>query len=751
MKIARAFSKFGGHIALSMLASTSAFAAVGGSAPIVTSPSGSKTTEGDGDIIVTATKRGEATVMKIPLSVQAFGGEALERRGALEFDDFSRLVSGLQAFDQGPGNKRLILRGINSGGAGTVGVYVDEIVLTGENSQGTGGLQADPKLFDLDRVEVLKGPQGTTFGSSSLSGVVRYLINKPDLTRFGLDGRIQATQQRYAGIGTNLDTTVNLPVIEDVFALRASIFYQYRPGYISNRFEKDYNDDTTWAGRVQARLKLGDATLDLFYQEQDVDAGLNYFNLTDYAGRPVPKYYQSGPERLGFDENMRLLNATLNYDLGFGTLTATGSHTRRRMQFTRPASQVIASAAGSSNPEDPSLRSVIQQPRLSKVDAFELRFASNWGGPVQALAGVYYQRDKRNFASIVSTVNASGYVGGGGLYGITLQDRRLYTQITEKAAFGELTWQVTDRFKLVGGLRVFKFDNESQPTVNVRPLGRAGTGPGVVTKASDSSAIGRVIASYDVSDELMAYAQVAQGYRPGGTNDPAAAALGGVTVPAGFNSDKLVNYEAGLKLNTTDRRFALTMAGFYIDWTDLQTTLFTPTAPGGSTRYTYTGNAGKARVYGAELEATVRPVTSLAIGLSGSYSNAKLKQTIEGSGVAGDRIPYTPKIAGTLSVDYRFDLTDSVAGFVGADESYVGNRATSFPRITAMYTPLSSYYTTNIRAGVEFSNYRLTATVKNLFDNDEIVDVYYIQAPITINGFLRNPPRMVTLEFAAKF
>ncbi len=689
--------------------------------------------------------------MKIPLSVQAFGGEALERRGALEFDDFSRLVSGLQAFDQGPGNKRLILRGINSGGAGTVGVYVDEIVLTGENSQGTGGLQADPKLFDLDRVEVLKGPQGTTFGSSSLSGVVRYLINKPDLTRFGLDGRIQATQQRYAGIGTNLDTTVNLPVIEDVFALRASIFYQYRPGYISNRFEKDYNDDTTWAGRVQARLKLGDATLDLFYQEQDVDAGLNYFNLTDYAGRPVPKYYQSGPERLGFDENMRLLNATLNYDLGFGTLTATGSHTRRRMQFTRPASQVIASAAGSSNPEDPSLRSVIQQPRLSKVDAFELRFASNWGGPVQALAGVYYQRDKRNFASIVSTVNASGYVGGGGLYGITLQDRRLYTQITEKAAFGELTWQVTDRFKLVGGLRVFKFDNESQPTVNVRPLGRAGTGPGVVTKASDSSAIGRVIASYDVSDELMAYAQVAQGYRPGGTNDPAAAALGGVTVPAGFNSDKLVNYEAGLKLNTTDRRFALTMAGFYIDWTDLQTTLFTPTAPGGSTRYTYTGNAGKARVYGAELEATVRPVTGLAIGLSGSYSNAKLKQTIEGSGVAGDRIPYTPKIAGNLSVDYRFDLTDSVAGFVGADESYVGNRATSFPRITAMYTPLSSYYTTNIRAGVEFSNYRLTATVKNLFDNDEIVDVYYIQAPITINGFLRNPPRMVTLEFAAKF
>jgi outer membrane receptor protein involved in Fe transport len=703
------------------------------------------------EIVVTATKRGADTVMKTPLSVQAIGGAALEQRGALEFDDFSKLVSGLSVFDQGPGNKRYILRGINSGGAGTVGVYLDEIVLTGENSQGTGGLQADPKLFDIERIEVLKGPQGTTFGSSSLSGVIRYLVNKPDATKYSVDVRAQVTGQHYAGTGSNYDLTVNVPIVADVLAVRASGFYQKRPGYISNRYEKNYNDDETWAGRVQVRLNVGNGKLDLFYQEQDVDAGLNYFNLKDYFGAAVPKYYQAGPERLSSTDKMRLLNATFTYDTDFGTFTATASNTRRKMYLARPASQVIASAVGNANAEDPSVRSVIEQPRLSKVEAYEGRFASNWGGPVQALVGLYYQKDKRDFSSLVRTVDSLGYVGGGGVYGPVLQNRSLYTEISEKAVFGELTWNVTDQFKLTGGVRAFEFDNKSQPTVLIRPPGRPGTGVGAVTTSGEKSAIGRVIASYNFTDDLMVYAQWAQGYRPGGTNDPAAAALGGVTIPNGYTSDSITNYELGVKYASPDRRFTSAVAAYYIDWKDLQTSLFTPTAPGGSTRYTYTGNAGTARVYGLEWEATVRPTAGLSISSAMTFTDAKIEQTLEGSGVAGDRIPYTPKFAANLAVDYQFPIKDEITGFVGADESYVGDRATSFPRITTMYTKLDDYFVTNLRAGVEFSNYKITAAVRNVLDDDAVVDVVYIQPPLTVDGYLRNPPRTFSLEFSAKF
>ncbi|PZR45840.1 MAG: hypothetical protein DI537_60555, partial [Stutzerimonas stutzeri] len=260
------------------------------------------------DIVVTATKRGSSTIVDTPITIQAIGDEALTQRGATEFADFSKLVAGLSTWDQGSGNKRYVLRGVSSGGAGTVGVYMDEIVLTGENSQSGGGLQADPKLYDVQRVEVLKGPQGTTFGSSALSGVIRYIINKPDLDDIGVNGRVAVSHQRHAGVGTNFDATANIPVVTDAVALRASVFYQYRPGYISNQWTDDANAEDTMSGRVHGRIKLGDATLDLFYQFQNTEAGLNYYNTTLEGGvGAVPtKYYQSAKERLFFNDKLNL-------------------------------------------------------------------------------------------------------------------------------------------------------------------------------------------------------------------------------------------------------------------------------------------------------------------------------------------------------------------------------------------------------------------------------------------------------------
>jgi outer membrane receptor protein involved in Fe transport len=707
------------------------------------------------EIVVTATKRGAASVINIPVSIQAFDSATLERRNALEFSDFSRSVAGLSTFDQGTGNKRYVLRGVSSAGAGTVGVYVDEIVITGENSQGYAGLQADPRLFDIDRIEVLKGPQGTTFGSSALSGVIRYITNKPNLNEFGGKTRAAVTDQHLAGLGANGDVTLNIPLVKGIAAARGTLFYLYRPGYISNRYGSNQNKENTFSGRGQLRVRPIDAlTLDLFYQHQFSDAGLGYYNLTDFFGNPVPKrYFQSAPERVGMKDRLDLYNATLNYDTGVGTVTASASHTERKIEYNRPATQVIA-AATRRPVTDPNIRSLIAHPRLNKVDSYELRFASQWGGPIGILAGAYYQKDTRDFASRILTVDDLGHIDPvGGIFGPILQDRTLFTTIEEKALFTEATWDVTDKFQLIAGGRAFKFDNFSQSDARIgivaRIPGRPGTGLGPASRTTESNVIGRVIASYNFAPRTKIYAQIAQGYRPGGTNDQAAAALGGATVPEGFKSDKLVNYEIGFKHQTPDRRFSIATAAYYVDWRDIQLVLKTSPAATG-TQFAYTGNAGRAAIYGGEIEATARPVRPLTLGATLSYTNGTVRETIPGAGVKGERIPYTPYWSATGSADYEFKIGNRDA-YVGADLAYIGNRYTDFAANTGFYFKLKPYTVANVRAGVSMGPTRVAVVVKNIFENSTVTDYFIQTVGVSLYGYYRVPPRTASLEISRNF
>lgn len=702
-----------------------------------------------GDIIVTATKHGNTSIINTPITIQAISGQALSQRGATEFSDFSKLVAGLSTWDQGPGNKRYVLRGISSGGAGTVGVYLDEVVLTGENSQTGGGLQADPRLYDVQRVEVLKGPQGTTFGSSALSGVIRYILNKPNLEKFSLAGRVAISDQDGAGVGTNFDTTVNVPIVKDVVALRSSAFFQYRPGYISNKYTDDANAEKTWSVREQARVKLGNATLDLMYQHQNTDAGLNYYDLTLENHQPTPtKYYQSSIERQRFYDNLDIFNATLNWDIGFGKITAYATHTDRKIVLDRPGTAVLAAAAKRSL-TDPNTLSVLDNPRENKMDSYEARFASSWGGPISLLAGVYYQKDNRVFASRIPTVNPdTGYISPvGGVYGNILQDRSLTTHLREKAAFAEVTWDITDKLQIVGGGRVFKFNNSSQGLVTTGVLGKPGTGYGPVSHNNETGAIGRGIISYNFNPDTKLYAQVAQGYRPGGTNDQAAAALGGATVPSGYKSDSLVNYEVGFKTQSSDRRLFFNLAGFYVDWSNIQLSLKTSPLTSGGTTYAYTGNAGRARIYGLEAEGNYELIHGLNIGFSGSYINATVRQKVTGAGVPGDEIPYSPKWSGTVSADYDWTIGSRKA-FVGGDVSYTGTRYTDFPSNTLTYYRLKNYTTVNARAGMDFGNYTVSVIGRNILNNSAVTDVFLEQPPTTLTGYFRNPPRTVSLQFS---
>lgn len=709
------------------------------------------------EVVVTASKQGESTVLTTPIAIQAFSADRLAEKGAVDFDDYFRLVPGLSAWDQGPGSKRIILRGINAVGAGAVGLYMDEAVITGENSMNFGGYQPDPKLFDMERLEVLKGPQGTTFGSSAMSGVIRYITNKPDLENFSGTTRIALTQQTDAGTGSNMDAAVNLPLIKDRFAIRMSGFYQRSPGWIDDRYQEGINNDLTRAGRIEGRFKFDErAVLDLTAMVQNENSdGKPYYNLTNFLGQPLDRTdFQFGPERTPFPDHMQIFNATFNYTLDSGTITATASRLHRFYDLAIPASQVLASAFGldPADTETPGVESRLDNTKNRTVESYEIRYASRFQGPIQILGGVFRSTESRVERNFVPTINAQGFPdpSSGVLFGPILLDHSLETHINETAGFGELTWQATQQLKLIGGARVFHFDNNSQGDV-ISFLGTPGSGVEPTTRASESSAIGRFNASYTLAEKTSAYLQIAQGYRPGGTNDPGAALLGGVVIPSGYDSDKLVNYEVGFKQSSFEDRLQITAAAYYIDWTNLQVQLNTPITPTQSTSYSYTGNAGAAKVKGMEFEAEAAPATGLRLTLAAGYTDAKISKSIFNAGNVGDRIPYTPKVTVSGAIDYRFPLGAQLSGFVGSDVAYISSRVTEFPSATLNYFNLDSYTLVNARAGVDYSNWTVSVIAKNLFNDRTVVDVFQEEPPITINGFFANAPRLLMLQVMTRF
>lgn len=704
------------------------------------------------EIVVTSTKQGETNIMETPLTIQAMTAEALENRGATDFSDIARQISGLGVADQGPGTKRYGLRGVYAFGAGTVGVLVDDVVITGENSNFSGGgMQPDPRLYDIERVEVLKGPQGTTFGSSSLSGVIRYITNKPELNELSGSFRSSVNFMEGADPGFSVDSALNLPVVDDKFAIRLSGFYQDRPGYLDNRYQDGASGEDTYSGRAQAKWQITDrASLSAMAMTQEANFGLQYYNTADFYGNPVPRHYQSAIERGGTKDEMDLYNLTFEYDVGVGTVVASASRHDRHMHIYGYASQVLAASARIADPETLGIASTLLNERTRTIDSYELRFASDWDAPVQLLAGVSYQEDDRQNDVDILTVDQFGYPNplSGVLFGPVLQDRVLYTNVKEQAVFAEATWQATDRWKFVLGTRAFEFDNESIGYVTTGLLGSPGTGYGPAASSEESGLISRVIGSYELAPGSIAYAQVSQGYRPGGTNDQAAASLGGATVPEGYQSDELVNYELGLKLSSPSYGLTSTLAVFYVDWSDIQVSLRTPVTPTIRTQYGYIGNAGEARSYGLELENHWRPVDGLDLSLTAAYTNAEVTETVVGAGVEGDRIPYTPEYTANLGVDYSFPV-GSVEGFVGGDLNWMSDRPTNFPSAGASYTLLEEQTLVNLRTGAQINDWRVALLVRNLLDDDTVTDILFQQPYLT--SYYRVTPRAISLEVSTKF
>lgn len=707
------------------------------------------------EVIVTSSKLGATRLLETPISIQAINGDMLETRAITDFEDYMAMVPSLSAWDLGPGNKRYILRGVNGGtGAGTIGIYLDEIVITGEDSHSGGGMQPDVKLYDMDRIEVIKGPQSTTFGSSAMSGVMRFLTKKPDLQKVEGYTKAAISHQDYAGIGETIEGAINLPLKTDVLGVRMSGYYTDQPGYISTRFQSDANNEETLSGRFQALLRINerlDLSLMAMYQDTQTD-GSFYYNKVDYYGNPMPARTQYPQERLPWSDVSKRFNLTGTYDTGAGLVTATASRSDRDTSSLISASQVMARTAGlppTAAAEMDGLRSVLARPKEQILDSYELRFASEFSGPVQVLVGSFYQNDAREWSSSIPTVNAQGYIdpAAGVLYGPLLQDRGTFDEVKELAFFGQATWNLTDRWSLTGGLRSFDIETSNEAWIAITPLGLPGAGQGAANVTEEASTIGRVNLSFQLSPEILLYTEVGEGFRAGGANDTSVSAITGIALPPGYNADSLVNYEAGFKGSLFERRLSVTAAAFYIDWSDMQVRLRTPTSPS----LLYIGNANSARVRGAEVEVNALLTDGLTVGGSVGYTNSELAEAVVGGGRAGDQIPYTSKITAALFADYRWALGATLDAFVGGDVNYRSKREADYPGNVITYQEFDAYELVNLRGGVSRDNWTASMVVKNLLGDDTVTDYDAANPPISIGGYFFNSPRTVSLMLDWKF
>ncbi len=694
------------------------------------------------EIIVTASKRGPENLQNLPLSVQALSGDKLDAIGANDFDDFFRLIPGLSVFDQGPGDKRYILRGVNATGAGTVGLYLDEVVITGENAQDGGGRQPDIKLFDIDRVEVLKGPQGTTFGSSSLSGTIRYITNKPNLTEPELN--LNATLRHIDGadLSGQVEAAVNLPLVENQLAVRLAALHLDEDGFIDNRFDDGVNSDTTSAARLSLLYSPTDRlAINLMTMFQDLETdGPAYFNRLDGDGTPLPALNQADLSANPFTDDTTIHNLTAEYSSDYGTFTGTLSRLDRETVFNRDASAVVGPF------------SVITQPKDREVDSYEIRFASVWDSPLQALVGFFAQDEERFFQSrIFPSDPVTGKFTE--VAGFSL-DRNVRTSVEEQAFFAELSADISDTLTLTGGIRWFEIDVDEVATALQGFSGAPGGGRGPDLKFSEDDTIGKLNLSYQVNADLLTFFQWSQGFRAGGTNDQTAAEIAQVSIPAGFGSDALDNYEIGIKSTWLDGSVVANAAVFYTDWSDIQIQDQAQDPDNPSVFFPFRANGGGAEITGIEIDITASPADGLELALVASYTDAELSEDnpLAASGREGDTITYIPETTLAVSAQYSRPLPyRDLSGFIGADFSYVDERNTELRPDNPQFITLDAYNLFNLRAGIESYSWSAMLSVNNVFDDDTVVDVFRIIPGLTPDGFIPQRPRTVALSLQKRF
>lgn len=740
------------------------------------------------EIIVTANKLNAETELNAPISIQAISGATLQREGASGIMSIAGEVPGLSIQDLGPGDKKYVIRGINSTGDSTTGVYYGEAVISGTNGDDGGGFQPDIRLYDLDRIEVLRGPQGTLYGASSMSGTIRFIPKKPDMRKIGGYLTMDRSETQHGGGNYNFNGAINLPIVSGRLALRLVGWKLYDSGYIDQirvgdgvtanntsgtsvavqplGFLGGTNWDKVGGGRAILRYRpTHNLIIDANFTSQTETAGgssrYTPAGVTAFNGGPIAPIQgcdlcNTDVTQSPWSDNIKVFGLTARYTTSAGTLTATTNQFNRATNFTFDSTPILVSF-GVPVPAE------TFEPRERKVNSSEIRFASALDFPVNFVVGIFREHDTQNLAVQVITTGANGLVTGPfststandaldfpGV-GNTFFGRTDSRGNTQYAGFGEATWKITDRWTAVAGTRYYTETLNGFQT-QTHPFGGFPGAPNLVPIYDPRAKFNKVTwkgnLSYKFSDAMLAYGTVSTGFRGGGLN---AVSEPFEPIPSAFAPDTLTNYELGIKGRLFDGLFDYQLNGYLIHWNNIQVQL--TTADGA---FVYQGNAGKAQVKGVEFDIAAHPIRYLTGTFSGSWQDARLTEGATATqkalnptlGVTGDAIPNVPKFQFSFNLNYTRPIYGDWQGVVATDVTYRGSENSYFAS-NSFNVMLPSYALVGLRLGVVNGPWSVTAFAHNL--TNKRAQVSAINSSQDPHALLTVQPRTIGITATRKF
>jgi iron complex outermembrane recepter protein len=708
------------------------------------------------EIVVTAQKRSQS-VQDVPVSVSVLDQRLMEKRSIDEFSDFARLVPSLSFQDQGASQGQIAMRGIASAPVAgdepnskeSVGIYFGEVPVA------TSRFNPDLNLFDIERVEALRGPQGTLYGAGSLSGTIKIMPNQPDASEFSAAVDSSVSSTRNGGVNYGVNAMVNIPVVEDTFALRAVLSSRFDDGFVDNiaRDEPHANDEQISTARLTGKYWVTDQltmTGMLIYQDSDTDGFPSNDTLVGGADIGLNELEQSRATEEGITDEFVLYNLVVEYEFDSFQILSSTSLWDRDITFDIDLTSGLDLAFGSFGLQYPlndttELQDIVE----------EVRFTSTGDGPFHWIGGVYFQKQERVYQQSIPVEGYSDATGTDteavGSFDNIFESKLSFDE-EQVAVFGELSYDLTDKLTATAGLRWF--DVTQDFTISAQGVLNGGfTLPRSVT-ASEDGYNPKFLLSYEVSDDVLVSAIASRGFRLGGTNDviPVSvcaddlSALGLTKGPESFESESLWNYEVNAKSAFADNRVILNAAVFFIEYEDIQATRRL------NCGYGYTDNAGTAESKGVEFELITSLMEGLDFTFGGNYVDAHLTSSDTIVGEKGDRLPLHPRVSLNASIQYGFDLTSEWYTYVGYDHQYTGEIVSvlGYRDDTTLPQPLDDYSTGAIRIGAERGDFEAVVSVTNVWD--ERAELFERSFFGDLQRFkFRNQPRTVGLTVRTRF
>lgn len=663
-------------------------------------------------VTVTASKRKEAA-SDIAGGISAATGEELSAVGAQSFSDYLGRMPGV-VFNAGPsGDSTAVIRGVGTTagldqGQGPTGYYINEVPLT-EPGYAIGIPDID--TFDVDRVEVLRGPQGTLFGASSLGGAINYVANEADPSGFhaAFETSLSSTHNADGQLGHTAKGMINLPIIQDQLAARFVLFERSEPGYLDNLglHRKGSNESGVRGGRASIVWTPREGTR------------LSWLSLVQNGSTDDMPYMQPAlgdlkrstlvPEK--FNTTFSLHSLRIDQDVDFATLTTLLSYNHKAHVLDQDLTHFYAGIGGIAGPVP------YEEQARSGTRTAEIRLASPTaeGNRIDWLVGANYLSTDKTINDMLSSPDAydllSSQYPAYDLRGNFFYWGQGHVTGSERALFGEANWHFADQWTFTVGGRWYKDQVSSQ----VRYSGVLYDPPYAppATEQKQTGFVPKYSLTWNVTPDFTAYALASKGYRFGNPNT--IYPLAGFDTPSGWKTDSLWNYEVGMKSFWLDRSVQFNVSAFHIDWSDIQVRLYRPDS------VTYGTNAGGARINGLELSSAWRPNAHLDLSANLTWLDAKLSEDVLAAAtplLAGQVLPGASKWQAAVTASYRwsgaytptFTLTDRYISGAPANLQQPDYRINGYSQLDARFSLFLgntelSLYGTNLtdRRGVTFS------------------------------------------------